>query len=137
MFSKQYQGYALVGLILIVWSVLIDMRNLGNPQVQHVTLQKQGLYSVVQCDLWNPRYEEVYVMALVRLVNAGDPEAGRRAVASAFHVIKSRIAPRSSLAVRELLKGYGPWPQADVQVFVITDPTEIDKIAAEKSSRNL
>lgn len=137
MFSKQYQGYALVALILIAWSVHIDMRNLSNPRVQHVTLENQGSYSIVNCNLWNPRYEEVYVTAFVRLVVPGDPELGRKAVASAFNVVKRRIPPRSSVLVRELLKGYGSWPQAAVEVYVITDPSEIKTIAAANSFTKL
>ncbi len=133
MFSKQYQGYALVGLVLIAWSMQIDMRNLDNPQVQHVTLQNQGPYSVVKCDVWNPRYEEVYVTALVRLFNPGDPDAGRPVSVSPYNVVKSRIAARSSLPINESVKAFGVWPEAEVRVFVINDPAEIKKIAAASS----
>ena len=137
MFSKQYQGYALVAFVLIAWSVHIDMRNLSNPQVQHVTLRNEGTYSVVNCNVWNPRYQEVYVTAFVRLVVPGDPELNQKTVASAFNVVKRRIPPRSSIVIRELVKGYGSWPHADVEVYVITDPGEIEAIASADSFTKL
>jgi hypothetical protein len=136
MFSKQYQGYAFVGLILIAWSVLIDTRNVNNPQVQHVTVQKQGSYSVVNCEVWNPRYEAVYVKTLVRLLNPGDPNAGRPVTVSPYNVVKHRIAARSSLPIHERIKAYGVWPEAEVRVFVINDQAEINKIAADSTLTN-
>jgi hypothetical protein len=133
MFSKQYQGYALVGIVLIAWSVHIDMRNLSNPQVQHVTVQKQGLYNVVKCEVWNPRYEEVYVTTLVRLLHPGDPDAGRPVSVSPTNVVKSRIAARSCLPINESVKAFGVWPEAEVRAFVINDQAEIESIAAASS----
>lgn len=133
MFSQRFKGYALVGLILICWLALIDWRNLDNPRVQHVTLQNQGLHTVVDCDVWNPRYEPVHVKALVRLIDPGDAESGRPVTASPYHVVTGRIAPRGSLRIQERIKGYGAWPEAEVRVFVITDPAQIDRLAADSS----
>jgi hypothetical protein len=131
MFSKRFKGYALVGLILISWSALIDWRNLNNPRVQNLTLRNEGLHSVVHCDVWNPRSEEVYVKALVRLINPGDAESGRPVTASPYQVVNGRIAPRSSMRIDGRIKAYGAWPEAEVRVFVITDPAQIARLAGD------
>lgn len=130
MFSAKYRGYALVGLVLVCWSALIEGRNVNNPRVQHLFLERAGPHTVVRCDVWNPRYREIYVKALVRLIDAGNPHGGSRPVASPYHIVDSRIPPRSSLTIAEHMRDLGTWGQAEVRVLVINDPAEIAKIAS-------
>jgi hypothetical protein len=130
MLSKQYYRYAIIAVILIGWLALIDFRNQNNPRVSGVTVESEGQNHLVSCELWNPRDEEVHVMAILRLVDAGSPEDGVGATASAASVVKRRIGPRQRIFIKEPIKGFGSWNDAEVQVLVITDPAEIEKIAA-------
>lgn len=132
MFSKRYYRYTTIALILIGWLMIIDYRNQNNPQVRRVTVESQGLTHLLSCELWNPRDEVVHVMAIIRLVDAGSPDGGVGASSSAASVVKRRIGPRQRIAIREPIQGIGSWNDADVRVFVITDPAEIEEIAARE-----
>ena len=132
MFSKRYYRYSIIALILIAWLVLIDFRNRDNPLVRHVTVESKGQYHLVSCELWNPRKEEVHVVAIIRLVHP-EGAADRVGVASSTaSVVKRQIGPLERIVIKERIKGYGSWRDAEVRVFVITDPAEIERIAARK-----
>ncbi len=130
MFSRRYYRYSIVALLLIGWLTLIDFRNGNNPQVRGVTVEPKGDYHLVSCELWNPSDEEVHVMVILQMVDAGSPEDGLGPTASAASVVKRRIGPLQKIAIQEPIRGFGSWNDAEVRVFVITDPVEIDKIAA-------
>lgn len=134
MFSKRYYRYTIIALFLIVWLVLIEFRIRDNPVVRHVTVESEGLHHLVCCEIWNPREEEVRVIAIIRLVHPGSPGGGVGVTSSTAGVVKGRIGPRDKIVVQEHFKTYGTWRDADVRVFVVTDPEEIEELAAHESS---
>ena len=130
MFSRRYYRYAILGLILISWLALIDYRNQNYPRVSGVSVESDGPNHLVSCEIWNPSVQEVHVMAMLRLVDAGSPGSGVGVTSSPAAIVKKRIGPQQRIFIREPIKGFGTWNDADVQVFVISDAVEIAKIAA-------
>jgi hypothetical protein len=130
MFSNQYYRYAIVAVILIGWLTLIDYRNQNNPQVGRVAVEVDGHNYLVSCELWNPSDQEVKVMAILRLVEAGSPEADVGTHASAASVVKRKIGPRQRIVIKEPIKSIGAWNDANVQVFVISCLAETEQVAA-------
>ena len=137
MFSKRYYRYSIIALILIAWLVLIDIRNRDNPRVRQVTVESKGQYHLVSFELWNPRKEKVHVVAIIQLVHVGSSADGVGAPSSTASVVKRQIGPLERIVIKERIKGYGSWRDAKVRVFVITDPAEIEKIAAREGREAL